>query len=361
MSRTFLSITNKSPSLEIKTSSPPILGEEKEILHFSHPQHTLLLVNFPYIFTCMGCKEYGAGNRFKCLQCDFELHEFCALAPPSLKTHSLHGQHSLIFYTKPGGYLRSSCDVCNKAMKGYAFRCSSCNFGMHPCCAELSREMNFPVHGHTLKLLPTTMSTSGDSDFVCYECKSKRSGRVYGCGSCEYYLHAVCAKSMVNGLYANGIKPPDKPSKFGRTVGVAISHVIVGLIGGLLEGIGEGVGEALFETVAMKALPTAEVHGHTLKLLSSTMSTSGDSDFVCYECKRKRSGRVYGCGSSEYYLHAVCAKNMVNGLYANGIKAPERPSKFGRAVGVVSHVIIGFIGGLLEGIGEGGKLYLKLL
>ncbi|XP_043713828.1 uncharacterized protein LOC122662304 [Telopea speciosissima] len=240
--------------MEIRTApSPPILEEDqKQILHFSHPQHTLFQITLPYFFTCMGCKEFGAGNRFKCLHCDFELHEFCALAPPSLKSHSLHTQHSLVFFTKPGGYLRSSCDVCSKSMKGYAFRCSTCNFAMHPCCAQLSWEMNFPVHVHTLKLLSSTMSTSGDSDFFCNECKKKRSGRVYRCGACEYNLHAVCAKNMVNGLYANGIKAPENPSKFGRAVGIA-SHVIIGFIGGLLEGIGEGVGGALFDTIAMKS------------------------------------------------------------------------------------------------------------
>ncbi|KAJ4967197.1 hypothetical protein NE237_019046 [Protea cynaroides] len=239
--------------MEIRTDPHPILGEGKEILHYSHPQHTLALISLPYLFKCMGCKEHGAGNRFKCLTCDFvELHEFCALAPPSLKTHSLHSQHPLIFYTKPGGYLRSRCDVCGKNTKGYAFRCSTCNFVMHPCCAELTWEMKFPVHEHTLKLLSSSISASGDTDLGCDECKRKRSGYVYGCRICQYHLHAVCAKNMVNGLHSNGIKPPEKPNKIGRAVMGAASHVIVGFFGGLLEGIGEGVGGALFDTVAKK-------------------------------------------------------------------------------------------------------------
>ncbi|XP_043709074.1 uncharacterized protein LOC122658225 [Telopea speciosissima] len=205
----------------------------------------------------MGCKEYGAGKRFKCLNCDFEMHEFCALAPPSVKNHSLHTQHPLVFHTKPGGYLRGNCDVCARATKGYAFRCSTCNFVMHPCCAQLSWEMNFPVHSHTLKVLSSTISASGDSDLNCDECKRKKSGWVYGCRLCSYNLHAVCAKNIVNGLYAQGIKAPEKPSKFGRAVGVA-SHVMLGFIGGLLEGVGEGVGQAIFDTVVAKEAPTEE-------------------------------------------------------------------------------------------------------
>ncbi|XP_042506723.1 uncharacterized protein LOC122083099 isoform X1 [Macadamia integrifolia] len=239
-----------------RSTSPTLLGEDKEILHFSHP-HTLTQIHHPYLFTCMGCKEFGAGNMFKCLECDFDLHDFCALAPPSLKTHSLHSQHPLVFHTKSGGYPRLSCDVCGKTPKGYAFRCSTCNFVMHPCCAQLSWEMNLPVHPHTLKILSSMMSTSGDSDLICDYCNKKSSGLVYCCKICSYHLHAVCAKNIVNGLYANGIKAPDKPSKFGRAVGVA-SHVLVGFIGGLLEGIGEGVGQALFDSVVTKEVPPTE-------------------------------------------------------------------------------------------------------
>ncbi|XP_026460481.1 uncharacterized protein LOC113361450 isoform X2 [Papaver somniferum] len=72
----------------------------EEKVHFSHPQHPLVKVNLPYIFTCMGCKEFGAGKRFSCQKCDFELHEFCALAPHSILKHPLHSQHQLVFHTK---------------------------------------------------------------------------------------------------------------------------------------------------------------------------------------------------------------------------------------------------------------------
>ncbi|XP_010266305.1 PREDICTED: uncharacterized protein LOC104603842 [Nelumbo nucifera] len=250
-STTFLSKHKKRfpPSMETQTQTliSPIFGE---ITHFSHPQHPLVQVRVPYLFTCTGCKEYGAGSRYKCQQCDVHLHEFCALAPPSLTTHSLHHQHHLVFYTKPGGgFIRSRCDICGKTTKGYAYRCSTCNFEMHPCCAKLCRQMDFPVHPHTLILLPTTTLTSGDPNFNCNECNRKGpGGRVYGCTVCDYYLHAVCAKNMVNGLYANGIKAPEKPSRLGAAVRLA-SHVVAGFIGGLLEGIGEGVGEAIFDSM----------------------------------------------------------------------------------------------------------------
>ncbi|KAL2895122.1 Diacylglycerol kinase theta [Bienertia sinuspersici] len=218
------------------------------ITNSNHPQHRMVHVNLPNPFICMGCKEYGAGSRFTCQQCNFELHDFCALAPPVLKAHPLHSQHQLVFNPKPGkgGFLRSKCDLCGKSTKGYIFNCSACNFQLHPCCAMLSGKMNFPIHPHSLVILPTTANSGGAGDMLCSECERRRSGRVYQCTVCNYYLHAVCAKRMVNGLHANGIKGLEnaKPSMFGVAAKIA-SHVVVGFMGGIVEGIGEGLGEAL--------------------------------------------------------------------------------------------------------------------
>lgn len=93
-------VPRKSPLVEFPTSPQLVVGED--ILHFSHPQHQLSLVNLPDLFTCSGCKEYGAGKRYTCQFCDFQLHHFCALAPSALRGHPFHCQHQLVFYSKPG-------------------------------------------------------------------------------------------------------------------------------------------------------------------------------------------------------------------------------------------------------------------
>lgn len=156
--------------------------------------------------------------------------------------------------------MKSRCDVCGKPTKGYTFRCSACSFQMHPCCAKLSTEINYPVHAHTLKLLAVTPVTNGDPGFVCGECKRKRSGRVYRCTICNYHLHAVCAKGMVNGLQANDIKGPDKPSMLGTAARLA-SQVVIDFIGGLIEGLGEGVGEAVASNVTRGRSTTSSTAG----------------------------------------------------------------------------------------------------
>ena len=117
--------------------------------------------------------------------------------------------------------------------------------------------MSISVHPHLLRILPAMSipKSNGELGFVCGECnRAKRSGRVFRCTVCEYHLHAVCAKNMVNGLQANGFKGVEKPSMLGTAVRLA-SQVIIEFIGGLIEGIGEGVGEAFVQSFARGRRP----------------------------------------------------------------------------------------------------------
>uniref|UniRef100_A0A0E0M2V1 Zinc finger PHD-type domain-containing protein n=1 Tax=Oryza punctata TaxID=4537 RepID=A0A0E0M2V1_ORYPU len=237
-------------------------GGDGEMVHFSHPEHRLVRLDFPYLFMCMGCKEYGAGRRFMCQLCGFQLHEFCALAPPSLHDHPFHPKHQhLLFFVKPGGFLRCKCDICGKSVKGFSFRCASCSFAMHPCCAAMARRMDLPAaHEHPLMLAPSpsppaTPTTEGGgvvgTSFVCQMCRRCRRSAgqyVYQCMPCGYYLHARCAKDVVNGLYVHGVAPPEKGNALAAVAKVTI-NALFNVIGGLIEGIGEGIGEAFVENI----------------------------------------------------------------------------------------------------------------
>ncbi|KAH1114255.1 hypothetical protein J1N35_007633 [Gossypium stocksii] len=235
-------------------TSPEVPEQGDQIFHAAHPQHPISQTYLPDLFTCASCKEFGSGLRFTCTDCDYQLHDFCALAPPALKRHPIHPLHKLIFFHKPvkGGILKSRCDICDKPTKGSVFKCTICSFQMHPCCAMLSTEIfNISLHPHTLRLLPMPgQSSNGDpAGLACGECNRRRSGRVYRCTICDYHLHAVCAKNMVNGLRANGFKGIEKASMIGTAAKVA-SQVVKEFIGGLIEGIGEGVGQVLIQSAA---------------------------------------------------------------------------------------------------------------
>lgn len=153
------------------------------------------------------------------------------------------------FQAVKSGIAKSRCDVCGKPIKGYAFRCGTCSFQMHPCCEMLPKDIIFSNHPHTLELLPPAASSSADPGFVCGECRRRRSGRVYRCTVCDYHLHAVCAKSIVNGLHDNDIKGVEKPSMLGAAARLA-TRVVCNFIGAVVEALGEGVGEALVQNVA---------------------------------------------------------------------------------------------------------------
>jgi C1 domain len=140
--------------------------------------------------------------------------------------------------------VRSKCDICGKTAKGYNFCCNACGFAMHPCCATLYPQMNFLTHQHPLYIT----NFNGESSFLCQICRRKRAGQVYQCKPCRYYLHAVCAKDFINGLYTQGVVPPEKKGSIAKIARAAL-HLVFEAIGGLIEGIGEGIGESLVGSI----------------------------------------------------------------------------------------------------------------
>ncbi|KAK4787937.1 hypothetical protein SAY86_011770 [Trapa natans] len=241
------SIPKKSPLVEFPASPQLILGEE--ITHFSHP-HRLSKIDLLDLFTCAGCKEYGAGKRFSCQQCDYQLHDFCGSAPRTLTGHPPHSHHPLAFHSKPPGGIgisKSKCSMCAKPIKGYRFQCTACSFQMHTNCTMLQEEIAVSSHDHALNLI--SKSSGEPAGSLCGGCRRKRSGRVYRCTVCDYHLHAVCAKEMASGLIGPEFKGHEKRSMIGAAAKLA-SQVVVDFIGGLIEAIGQGVGEAIVQNIA---------------------------------------------------------------------------------------------------------------
>ena len=159
---------------------------------------------------------------------------------------NIHELIYVLWFSVKGGMVKSKCDICGKPAKGFAFICTACGYQMHPCCAMLNTKIDYAPHQHTLRILPATatVSSADSTGFVCGECKRKRSGRVYHCTVCDYHLHAWCAKSKINGLQANGIKVPEKPSMF-----VAAGRVASKVVTGFIEGLAEGLGEVLAQNI----------------------------------------------------------------------------------------------------------------
>ncbi|KAB2006723.1 hypothetical protein ES319_D11G367400v1 [Gossypium barbadense] len=94
--------SRRSPhGADLFPTSPDVPPIGDAIYLAAHPQHPLSQTRLSDLFTCGACKEYGAGERFTCSECDYQLHDFCALAPDSLKRHPIHPLHNIILNRKP--------------------------------------------------------------------------------------------------------------------------------------------------------------------------------------------------------------------------------------------------------------------
>jgi len=109
-----------------------------EITHPSHP-HDLVLGSAEEPYQCDGCKEVGFGPCFKCEQCNFNLHEECAMPEPSA-FHPFFSKCDFRFYENAPGSSDRFCDACGKDVRGFVYQCSHEN-DLHPCCMKLQRTL----------------------------------------------------------------------------------------------------------------------------------------------------------------------------------------------------------------------------
>jgi hypothetical protein len=138
-----------------------------EISHTAHLAHKLKLVTAiaggGAPFRCDGCKEPGRGDgrRYRCDNCDFDLHTSCALLPDTTTTkqkHPFYGDLEFEFLLRPPPPPASTgdaklCNACGHATLGFVYCWSEKKeeVNLHPCCAALRMETVLP-DGHMLQL-----------------------------------------------------------------------------------------------------------------------------------------------------------------------------------------------------------------
>ncbi|KAL5710874.1 hypothetical protein ACHQM5_021385 [Ranunculus cassubicifolius] len=154
-----------------------------ELKHASHP-HILKPETSETPFTCDGCKEAGWGLRFRCADCNYDLHKDCALSETYI-SHPFYDNCSLRFRNR--GPADTCCDACGKLALGFVY-----TFGdrsLHPCCAKLQTAIQ--NDGIELHLRKRTWTTK------CGKCMSGNfRGRVggwsYRSTDKDYHFHHVC-------------------------------------------------------------------------------------------------------------------------------------------------------------------------
>ncbi|KAK7308538.1 hypothetical protein VNO77_42151 [Canavalia gladiata] len=158
-----------------------------EISHFSHKQHKLRFDYSEFPFKCDGCKEIGIGSRYKCFQCDFDLHMHCAIPSPSL-FHPFYPKCSFHFHARPPGDVARYCNACEKSINGFLYHCVSCGFDLHPCCAKLPTVLE---DGEIKLYLYRKVSSA------CHRCGQKGRSWSYRSSCKRYNLHVACVREMV--------------------------------------------------------------------------------------------------------------------------------------------------------------------
>ncbi|RWR76077.1 Cysteine/Histidine-rich C1 domain-containing protein [Cinnamomum micranthum f. kanehirae] len=156
------------------------------ISHLSHPQHKLKWKHTKNPFLCNGCKEGGIGNKYKCSECDFDLHEKCAL-PHLTMEHAFYKKCEFLFHDKIPFNMK--CDACDKLVQGFGFQCRKCDYVLHPCCANLP----WLLHDGSLDLRLCWKKLSRP----CDKCQKKGSGWSYRSDCKRYNLHVACAKELL--------------------------------------------------------------------------------------------------------------------------------------------------------------------
>ncbi|KAE8662759.1 Pyrroline-5-carboxylate synthetase isoform 1 [Hibiscus syriacus] len=165
----------------------------KTIQHFTH-SHSLREVSADSEFLCGGCKTLGSSFRYGCELCDFDLHDHCGTCPIELSSF-LHEHGLKLVIRKPKATRQNDrfCDLCGDLVEGLFYRCSICDFDVHPLCTQLPEDVRHAMHPyHPLRL---QRSVPGR----CMVCNDTCKSWHYRCGLCSFDLHLECVLSPCKG------------------------------------------------------------------------------------------------------------------------------------------------------------------
>ena len=160
----------------------------------SHPEHELKLKKYEKPYICNGCKEHGVGQRYRCEECGYELHEDCMFTTPT-KSRKLFKNSTFKFYKQ---HPRKSndkryCVACGKRVKGFVYHCPEIDKDLHPCCSNLKDKLeikgvNYRLRETKSKCLRCNQKKIKDSKIKGWSYVSKRG---------KYNIHVYCAMEML--------------------------------------------------------------------------------------------------------------------------------------------------------------------
>ncbi|XP_057466597.1 uncharacterized protein LOC130756133 isoform X2 [Actinidia eriantha] len=176
------------------------------IKHEGH-KHLLTPTEITNEIDCSACSimiySYLA---FKCDICDFIMHSYCAMLPPSLKHRYDKHPFVLTYYPLQDHPAEYFCEICEDEVnpKKWFYHCVECDQSIDVICIKIYQQYSnikfgasFNVKGHQHPLNFVQFSNEyGSRCNACgerlHECFSSSAG--FECGSCEFKLHLPCAR-----------------------------------------------------------------------------------------------------------------------------------------------------------------------
>eukprot|EP01018_Ginkgo_biloba_P006983 Gb_16355 [translate_table: standard] len=188
----------EKPSVQSRFSSSSSFDDDQHrstreqlALNTDRHEHPLVWREGLGLYTCNGCKEYGAAKAFY---------------------SSLDKERQFTF--RPKSHLRHHCQACGDVMRGFMFE--SGGMRLHPYCMKLPTSLNYSGHpAHRLELILESKSSADK----CTVCGEKIKGWMYTCReiSCRLKVKVdmSCAKVDFHGLGEHGTQraSPEAVSK----------------------------------------------------------------------------------------------------------------------------------------------------
>ncbi|KAL8166207.1 hypothetical protein V2J09_007706 [Rumex salicifolius] len=177
-------------------------------------------------FPCGACRTSIVGDHFRCSVCEFSLHPLCKTRRLSLSTF-LHPEHRLTLVTAATASAVPAsrrCNVCFEPVRGVYYTCCKgrCDFDVHPQCSQISprvRHVLDPHHALELQLR-APYSTR------CNACGGDCAGWAYRCGVCHVDVHYWCLwKPAVVAAPQTATRQTRSPFYFGQSTNYNSSAV----------------------------------------------------------------------------------------------------------------------------------------
>ncbi|KAK2976861.1 hypothetical protein RJ640_009312, partial [Escallonia rubra] len=200
--------------------------------HPSHPEHKLELKNYKKPYTCDGCKEQGFGSRYRCDECNYELHKDCMLNT-QVTSHEFYKGAIFRFFNQLSKKVCKSCDACGKAINGFVYHCEEEGKNLHPCCRSLKNTVSIEGANENGKdkeeFTSVTFKLHKQVLGKCIWCDKKSlggsssgiNGWSYVSDCKDYHFHVYCTAEMLlegwkSGTFENlEFLPQPSGSKFG--------------------------------------------------------------------------------------------------------------------------------------------------